>query len=213
LQYYSEDADLLDTRYLISIETDVAIAGRGAITLSTLEPLPTEPLRIPALCVAGCLPEQNNAVVSLDLTGMAPAPGGGAYAEATAWPEFHNGVAAGLRLAPGRHELTRTWIVYNKPPDPSYMHAGMLMALGVTGHLRSLAATDLYRYLSQEHDATIIGILLGMSVAKRCLLQIHANFCLSFAIHVPAFLLESISIVLQNFHGCDGQQDAFSTHS
>ncbi len=42
--------------------------------------------------------------------------GGGAFAEQTAWPEFHNGVAAGLRLAPGAHQLTRTWVVYNKPP-------------------------------------------------------------------------------------------------
>lgn len=30
-----------------------------------------------------------------------------------------------------------------------------------------LAATDLYRYLAQEHDATIIGVLLGMAASKR----------------------------------------------
>ncbi|EFN54660.1 hypothetical protein CHLNCDRAFT_9822, partial [Chlorella variabilis] len=88
-------------------------------------------------------------------------------AEQTAWPEFHNGVAAGLRLAPGTHQLTRTWVVYNKPLEPSYSHAGMLMALGLTGHLSCLAATDLYRYLAQEHDATIIGVLLGMAASKR----------------------------------------------
>lgn len=81
-------------------------------------------------------------------------------------------------------------MVYNKPPEPSYTHAGMLMALGITGkylffsvrvvgyfvhlppafsagHLNCLAATDLYRYLSQEHDATIIGVLLGMAASKR----------------------------------------------
>lgn len=59
--------------------------------------------------------------------------GGGAFCEYTAWPEFHNGVAAGLRLAPSGHQLTRTWIVYNKPEEPSYTHAGLLMALGLTG--------------------------------------------------------------------------------
>ena len=86
-------------------------------------------------------------------------------AELTAWPEFHNGVAAGLRLAPGEggtpgpprtplcwavlrrahslagaggHQLTRTWIVYNKPPEPSYTHAGLLMALGLSGARRRL---------------------------------------------------------------------------
>ena len=89
--------------------------------------------------------------------------------------------------------------------EPSYTHAGMLMALGLTGHLRCgtwhmcmasafvatchdsrdvnplfvvacscLAATDLYRYLAQEHDATIIGVLLGMAASKRCPPGMHA---------------------------------------
>lgn len=58
----------------------------------------------PALCVAPHAPF------------LEPSAGGGAFAEQTAWPEFHNGVAAGLRLAPGAHQLTRTWVVYNKPP-------------------------------------------------------------------------------------------------
>ncbi len=40
---------------------------------------------------------------------------------------------AGLRLAPGGDQLTRTWIVYNKPSEPNYTHAGMLMALGLMG--------------------------------------------------------------------------------
>lgn len=39
----------------------------------------------------------------------------------------------GLRLAPGGNELTRTWVVYNKPVDVSYTHAGMILALGLTG--------------------------------------------------------------------------------
>jgi hypothetical protein len=59
--------------------------------------------------------------------------GGGAICEFTAWPEFHNGVATGLRMASGGHQLTRTWIVYNKPPEPSYAHAGVLFALGLMG--------------------------------------------------------------------------------
>jgi hypothetical protein len=29
--------------------------------------------------------------------------------------------------------LTRTWIVYNKPKQPSYAHAGLLMGLGLAG--------------------------------------------------------------------------------
>jgi anaphase-promoting complex subunit 1 len=108
-------------------------AGRGAFTLSTLQPLPTEPLDIPALCLAGQLRDQNNATVNLDLSGATPAPGGGALSQLTAWPEFHNGAASALRLLPEDSQLMRTWIVYNKPEEPSYAHAGMVMALGLTG--------------------------------------------------------------------------------
>ena len=54
---------------------DCLRAGRGALTLGTLHPLPTEPLHIPTLCMAGRLPEQNNAVVNLDLSAAPPAPG------------------------------------------------------------------------------------------------------------------------------------------
>ena len=34
----------------------------------TMRPLPTEPVTFPALCLAGRLPEQQNATVNLDLT-------------------------------------------------------------------------------------------------------------------------------------------------
>lgn len=142
-------------------------AGRGAFALRTHRALPTEPLCVPRLCLSAQIAERNNAVINLGMAPSSPAPGGGALAELTAWPEFHNGVAAGLRLAPGG-DLTRTWIVYNRPIEPSYEHAGMLFGLGLNGHLGCLAMTDLYRYLSQEHDATVVGLLLGMSAARRC---------------------------------------------
>ena len=71
------------------------------------------------------------------------------------WPEFHNGAASGLSL---RSEDTRqarsAWIVFNRPKVPTFSHAGVLLALGLNGHLSSLTATDLYRYLAQEHEAT-----------------------------------------------------------
>ena len=129
-----------------------------------MRPLPTEPVTFPALCLAGRLPEQQNATVNLDLThaqvsavcrlpiphgcrlrpnepdigcaGSHPllaraklhvwdsagdivklhswqwnymvccvqhAPGGGASADVTAWPEFHNGVATGEALLQACH--------------------------------------------------------------------------------------------------------------
>ena len=39
----------------------------------------------------------------------------------------------GLRLAAGGNQLSRTWIVYNKPEDATYAHAGVLFGLGLTG--------------------------------------------------------------------------------
>ncbi|KAK9834947.1 hypothetical protein WJX84_010452 [Apatococcus fuscideae] len=157
--------------------------GRGALTLGTFHPLPTEPLAMPPLVLAGRVPEQHNAVVNLDMTTMQPPRCGGAASELTAWPEFHNGVAAGLRLSRGCAQLTRTWIVYNKPPALSYQHAGLLMGLGLTGHLSCLSATDLYRYLSQEHEATTIGVLLGMAAAKRS--SADASISKMLFLHVP----------------------------
>ena len=70
--------------------------SKASLDAGTLHPLPTEPLDIPQLCLLGMLPEQQNAVFELDLSQSTPAPGGGASADFTAWPEFHNGVAAGM---------------------------------------------------------------------------------------------------------------------
>ena len=53
---------------------------------------------MPPLNLSGRLPEQHNAVVNLDMTSMQAPPGGGAASEFSAWPEFHNGVAAGHYL-------------------------------------------------------------------------------------------------------------------
>ena len=64
----------------------------------TFHPLPTEPLAMPPLVLAGRLPEQHNAVINLDMATMQPPRCGGAASEITAWPEFHNGVAAGAHI-------------------------------------------------------------------------------------------------------------------
>ena len=57
------------------------------------------------------------------------------------------------------------------------------MGLFLAGHLSCLSATDLYRYLSQEHEATTIGVLLGMAAAKRC--SADAAISKMLFLHVP----------------------------
>ena len=171
--------------------------GRGAFTLGTNRCRPTETLQIPTLTLAGCLPQQRGAVVALDLTAS-----GASGTEFQHWPEFHNGVASGLALAAkATGELTRSWILYNKPDTPSNAHAGVLLALGITGNLKQLTNTDLYRYLVQEHDLTTCAALLGTAaayrgtskqdIAKMCFLHIPA-------VHPSAFPEVEVSLNVQS---------------
>ncbi|KAF9321088.1 Anaphase-promoting complex subunit 1 [Podila horticola] len=83
------------------------------------------------------------------------------------WPQFHNGVAAGLRISPNSTDVKGSWVIYNRPGTLDSTHAGFLLALGLTGHLRVLSASQLYRYLTAEHEMTSTGLLLGMACANR----------------------------------------------
>lgn len=58
-----------------AIRTMALAFGRGALTLGTARPLPTEPLVIPPLCLSGVVPDQHFATVNLDLSTAQPAPG------------------------------------------------------------------------------------------------------------------------------------------
>lgn len=46
-------------------------------------------------------------------------------------------------------KLPRTWIIYNKPKEPNVVHAGLLLALGLHGHLCVLTISDIYKYYSE----------------------------------------------------------------
>lgn len=170
----------------LAMRTLAGPAGRGMLTLGTLAPLLAEPLPIPPLCLAGRLRKPADVVVNLDVAA------GGISAETTLWAEFHNGVAAGLRLqhewgfgASGRAGspsgggvrggtgldgggISRTWITYNRPAGgANNAHGGLLMALGLQGHLAALAMTDVYEYLTLGQESTTVGVLLGMAAARR----------------------------------------------
>ena len=40
------------------------------------------------------------------------------------------------------------------------------MALGLNGHLASLHDYDLYSYLHEKHELTVIGLLLGLTASR-----------------------------------------------
>ncbi|KAI3988958.1 hypothetical protein MKX01_016529 [Papaver californicum] len=151
--------------------------GRGAFTLATTCTLLTEALVVPKLVLAGHLPAQQSATVNLD-------PSIRNIQELRTWPEFHNAVAAGLRLSPLQGKISRTWITYNKPEEPNVTHAGLLLAIGLHGQLRVLTVTDIYQYFSQEHESTTVGLMLGLAASHRGTMQPAVSKALYF--HIPS---------------------------
>lgn len=108
--------------------------------MATSRPVLTETLPIPPLDLTGRAPPRNT-TVGLE---HVETP-----VDMKVWPQFHNGVAAGLRIAQGISQIDSTWIVYNKPRSNQLTeeHAGFLMALGLSGHLNSLSYMNLHDYL------------------------------------------------------------------
>lgn len=189
----------------LSLRSLALPVGRGMMTIGNLQPIPAEPLPVPELCLRGRVPP-TNAGITLDLS-ESPS-------DLRVWPEFHNGVAAGLRL-PIRGDfsafhISRTWIIYNKPPpyqeqtadgaEPNteilfknHSHGGVLFALGLRGHLTALEMSDVYEYLTQGTVTTTVGILLGLAADKRgtCDIAVSKMLCL----HIPSLIPQHFSAI------------------
>jgi anaphase-promoting complex subunit 1 len=145
---------------LLSRRTLALSIGRGMLTLGSLQPIVAEQMPLPEIVLKGKV-FPTNAILTLDTSECPP--------EWRVWSDFHNGVAVGLQL-PSSHasntKITRTWIVYNKPPlsltvqaqeegstpyqvtSKIHGHGGFLYALGLRGHLSCLEMSDLYDYLT-----------------------------------------------------------------
>uniref|UniRef100_A0A8C6DUY4 Anaphase promoting complex subunit 1 n=1 Tax=Moschus moschiferus TaxID=68415 RepID=A0A8C6DUY4_MOSMO len=154
--------------------------GRGMFTLFSYHPVPTEPLPIPKLNLTGRAPPRNT-TVDLNSGNIDVPP------NMTSWASFHNGVAAGLKIAPAS-QIDSAWIVYNKPKHAELAneYAGFLMALGLNGHLTKLATLNIHDYLTKGHEMTSIGLLLGVAAAKLGTMDMSVTRLLS--IHIPALL-------------------------
>jgi anaphase-promoting complex subunit 1 len=85
--------------------------------------------------------------------------------EKYAWSWFHAGVAAGLSISKTATGIDSSWIVFNRPHELNNRHAGLLLALGLNGHLKSMAKWLSFKYLTPKHTMTSIGILLGLSAS------------------------------------------------
>lgn len=160
--------------------------GRGALTLRTFSPSnPTMTLTVPEICLTGrVVTRKGPKVVLSELTPLN-----------LDWGEFHNGVAAGLRIVAAGADrgsdngqiLTRAWIVKHKPTSTvgSASHAGMLLALGLGGYLPSLKTTDYYEYLVPRHELTSIGLMLGLA-AGNCG-TMHEKITKMLCVHIRYF--------------------------
>lgn len=197
----------LQMRLLVLCRRSLACPiGRGALTLGSLTPLMAEALPCPPLTLSGRIPPNNTPL----LLHTATAP-----ADLSLWPGFHNGVAAGLRVSSpqeldpgstlgsptssssrknnkhrstGSSTVTRNWIVYNRTAsgDDSSFHAGVLLALGLQGHLRVLSVTDICDYLTQGNQPTTIALLIGLPASR--LGTADPLLSKTLCLHVPSLL-------------------------
>ncbi|EFH47427.1 hypothetical protein ARALYDRAFT_487351 [Arabidopsis lyrata subsp. lyrata] len=172
---YGRDLRLNEVRRLLCSARPVVVQTSANPTISDQEQ--QQAFTVPKLVLAGRLPAQQNAIVNLD-------PNIRNIQELKTWPEFHNAVAAGLRLAPLQGKVSRTWIKYNKPGDPNAVHAGLLFGLGLQGYLHVLNLSDIYQYFTQDHEITTVGLMLGLAASYRRTMQPDIAKALFF--HVPA---------------------------
>ncbi|KAJ6524495.1 hypothetical protein B0H19DRAFT_972018 [Mycena capillaripes] len=151
--------------------------GRAMFTFGSLPTVTREAYIIPKM-------EFTIRLQPLNLT-VAP-EAGKLHAESLSWGEFHNGVAAGLRISPSAGGVESSWIAFNKPQELTPEHAGFLFGLGLTGHLKEMLTWHTFGYLTPKHDLTSIGVLLGLSAANVGSGDQHVTKLL--AVHTPALL-------------------------
>ncbi|CRL20129.1 unnamed protein product [Penicillium camemberti] len=154
------DSDLLEAQkeivQLVTVRTLSTPAGRAMLTFSGRLPLLTEKLPIPSFSLQ-CVMKPDNVTVSADKSAFSE--------EKVCWAFFHNGVSTGLAISKASKGIDTSWILFNKPQDLTNRHAGFLLALGLNGHLKSLAKWVAFKYLTPKHTMTSIGLLLGLSAS------------------------------------------------
>lgn len=154
------DTDLLEAQQelvkTIAIRTLSVSLGRGLIFYSARLPLLTEKFPIHGFTLS-CVMKPANTTVTADRNQYTE--------EKVSWAFFHAGVEAGLSISKNARGIDTSWILFNKPHELKNRHAGFLLALGLNGHLRSIAKWVAFKYLTPKHTMTSIGLLLGLSAS------------------------------------------------
>lgn len=154
------DTELLEAQQelvkVVATRTLSVSLGRGLIFYSSRVPLLTEKLPIHGFTLS-CVMKPANTTVTADRNMYSE--------EKVSWAFFHAGVEAGLRISRNATGIDTSWILFNKPQEFKNRHAGFLFALGLNGHLKSIAKWVAFKYLTPKHTMTSIGLLLGLSAS------------------------------------------------
>lgn len=154
------DTDLLEAQQelvkVIAVRTLSVSLGRGLLFYSARLPLLTEKFLIHGFTLS-CVMKPADTTVTADRNTYTE--------EKTSWAFFHAGVEAGLSISKDAKGIDTSWILFNKPRDLQNRHAGFLLALGLNGHLKSIAKWVAFKYLTPKHTMTSIGLLLGLSAS------------------------------------------------
>ncbi|KAJ6261843.1 hypothetical protein Dda_2642 [Drechslerella dactyloides] len=140
----------------VAMRTLAVPSGRGLLYYSARIPLLTEKFPTPGFNLTSIM-KPGGFTVSADKVNYTE--------EKVCWAFFHAGVAAGLSISREAQDIDTSWIVFNKPSELSNRHAGFLLALGLNGHLKSIAKWDAFNYLTPKHTMTCIGLLLGLAAS------------------------------------------------
>ncbi|KAL8740033.1 MAG: hypothetical protein Q9190_007219 [Brigantiaea leucoxantha] len=154
------DTDLLEAQQelvkTVALRTLSVSTGRGLLLYGARLPLLTEKFPIHGFTLS-CVMKPASTTVTADRN---------AYTEdKVSWAFFHAGVEAGLSISKYANGIDTSWILFNKPQELRNRHAGFLLALGLNGHLKSIAKWVAFKYLTPKHPMTSIGLLLGLSAS------------------------------------------------
>ncbi|CAK7270437.1 Anaphase-promoting complex subunit 1 [Sporothrix epigloea] len=153
-EYLERQKDLVT---VFATSTLATSAGRGMLNYGFRFPLLTQKFNIQGFNLT-CIVQPAKVSVGVDKALFTE--------DKVNWAFFHQGVAYGLAISARAKGIDTSWIVFNRPgTDLSHRHAGFLLALGLNGHLKSVAKWVAFKYLTPKHMMTSIGLLLGLAVS------------------------------------------------
>ncbi|KAJ1300671.1 hypothetical protein OPQ81_002319 [Rhizoctonia solani] len=156
LSEHDQAAENQQVTFFLAERTFSLAFGRSAYTFGSVPTVMTDVYTIPKIELSVKIYPQN-VTVSLEPNRIPP--------DCKQYADFHNGVAAALRISPSSGSVDSSWIAFNRPNELTAEHAGFLYGLGLTGHLRSMVTWHTFRYLTPKHELTSMGVLLGLAAA------------------------------------------------